>query len=157
MTRRSVIIGFVAILTLSSSSRADDPKKESQFDADKSAFLRARKAQAVKTWSAALLILKRIDLDKVEDTEVIEYVDFEQRCATLADKLGVSMESDPESTKSVISKAQLEKIVSSIIHAIQEKGIAEAVNLLAEARKVQKQIPRYYELDEILFERYGKG
>src|SRR4051812_42630765 len=63
------------------------PSDDKQAEIDKRAFERARKAAMVKTWDAAIAILERIDIDRVDDEEVIEYVDFSLRCAKVADEL----------------------------------------------------------------------
>ncbi len=105
-----------------------------QTDIDKRAFERARKAALVKTWDAAIAILEKIDIDKVDDEEVIEYVDFSLRCATVADELGIDRESDPESPTNVIEKIDWAKIVATLGQKIIDEGPGKVAKLLADAQ-----------------------
>jgi hypothetical protein len=135
--------------------------KETQFDIDKRAFLRAHKAAEAQTWSAALQVLKSIDLSKVEDVDVITYVDFSVRCATVADALGVSRTANPNSTVDVATTIDIpttiRNLMKSIIDAVKTKGLPETADLVVEAFKIQKQIDMYADLDSRLSNKYGTG
>jgi len=69
---RMILVATLLFHGLSTALLADDI----QADTDKRAFDRARKASSVKTWDAAIAILEKIDIDKIDDGEVIEYVNF---------------------------------------------------------------------------------
>jgi hypothetical protein len=137
------------------SSIAEDTTKPSQTEIDKNAFLRARKAASAETWTAALLVLKKIDVDKVEDVDVITYIDFSTRCAALAEELGVDRWSDPNSTKATLAEADFAKLFASMWDIIKKKGITNAARVVVEARRVQKQVPMYQKLDSQLVQKYG--
>jgi len=124
----------------------------SQHDIDKKAFLRAARAIDAQTWSAAITMLKGIDLDKVEDPDVVTYVDMEMRCATLADALGIPRNADPDHPEKTVDWTQL---TATMIATIKDKGIADAVKMLADAKKIHDEIPLYNKLDQDLSEKYG--
>jgi hypothetical protein len=151
---RNLICLCVALVLASAGLvRGDDPK---QAEVDRRAFERARKAATVKTWDAAIAILGRIDIDKIDDEEVIEYVDFSLRCAKTADALGIDRKSDPDSPTDVIAKVEWGKVIATLVQKVIDEGPGKVAGLLADARKIQKQIPRYLELDRSLSKRYGK-
>lgn len=127
----------------------DDTK---QVDIDKRAFLRARKAADAKTWDAAIAILDKIDLDKVEDVDVIEYVDFSTRCAKLANELGIARESDPNKPTDVVFNAQVTQVLATVGQKLLKREIP--LKLVSDAVKIKKQIPRYQELDQKLAKKY---
>jgi hypothetical protein len=109
----------------------------------------------VESWDAAIVILERIDLDEVDDVEVIEYVDFSLRCAKTAEALGIDRKSNPNSPTDVIVKVDWIKVIATLVEKVADEGPGKVAKLLAEARKTQKQIPRYEELDTKLARRYG--
>lgn len=150
---RHLIIIPVAVLLFAGGSAWSDDKK--QFETDKHAFERACKAQRVETWDAAIAILQRIDLDKVDDEMVIEYVDFSLTCAKTADALGIDRKSNPDSPTDVVSKIDWAKLVATLVEKAANEGPGKVASLLADARKIQKQIPRFLELDEMLGKKYG--
>jgi hypothetical protein len=151
--RLPILAAVFFSLGLNAASFADDKQSE----IDKRAFLRARKAAMVKTWDVAIAILEKIDIDKIEDDDVIEYVDFSLRCAKVADQLGIERRSDPKSPTDVIAKIDWGKIVATLIEKVVDEGPGKVAKLLADARKVQKQVPHYLELDKKLLKRYSKG
>jgi uncharacterized protein (DUF885 family) len=151
--RVPLCICVALMLALSGTTRGDDKR---QADTDKRAFERAQKAANVKTWDAAIAILGKIDIDKLDDEEVIEYVDFSLRCAKIADALGIDRKSNPDSPTDVIAKIDWAKVIATLVQKVVDEGPGKVAELLADARKIQKQIPRYLELDEKLSERYGK-
>ena len=89
-------------------------ERPTRVDFDKQAYMTARKAASVKTWDAAIAILERIDIDKIDDHDVIEYVDFSLRCAKVADETGVDRASDPQSPSDVIGKIDWGQIVATL-------------------------------------------
>jgi len=125
-------------------------------DADAVAFHAARKATTAKNWDTAKILLQRIDIDKVKDVDVLEYVDFSKRCVDVAEKLGLDRGSDPLSPSDIFSKADHAQAVLKIIELIIDGDFKDAVALLRDARKIQTQIEGYFELDEKLVEKYGK-
>ena len=127
-----------------------------QKDIDKKAFLRARKAASAQTWTAALQVLKSIDVDKIDDVDVITYVDFSTRCAALAEELGVARESDPNNTEAVLVEMDFAKFFASVWDITKKKGLTDAARVVVEARRVQKQVPMYLKLDEDLVKKYGE-
>ena len=100
-------------------------------------------------------MLKGIDVDKVEDPNVVTYVDFCLRCATVAEELGVSIDSNPDSTTSVVSKLDVAKLASSMFALIQDKGLGDAARLVVEAKRIRDQVPLFEKLDGQLAEKYG--
>jgi hypothetical protein len=128
------------------------PIPPAQFDIDKKAFLRARHAVDARTWSAALLMLKQIDANRLDDPDVITYVDMTQRCASVADELGIDRASDPNSGKDVISKLDWITLATTLI----DKGVGGAARLLAAAKRIHDEIPLYLELDANLVKKYGE-
>lgn len=151
--RNPICLCVALVLASAGLVRGDEPK---QSEVDKRAFDRALKAATVKTWDAAIAILERIDIDKIDDEEVIEYVDFSLRCAKTADALGIDRKSDLDSPTNVIAKVDWEKVIATLVQKVIDEGPGKVVGLLADARKIQKQIPRYLELDSSLSKRYGK-
>jgi len=149
---RSIIFAPMLLAQfLSAAARADDK----QTEIDKHAYKRAQKAGSVKTWDAAIAILEKIDIDKVDDEEVIEYVAFSLKCAKTADELGIDRASNPASPSDVIGKIDWGTIVSTLAQKVLDGEPGKVVRLLNDARKTQKQIPHYLELDEKLTEKYG--
>ena len=154
MRLRSAVMAMAMAVTLGT-SLAEDSAKMSQEDVDKKAFLRARKAATAETWTASLLVLKSIDVDKLDDVDVITYVDFSTRCAALAEELGVDRWSDPNNTKATLAEADFAKLFASMWDIIKKRGITEGARVVVEARRVQKQVPMYQKLDAKLVSKYG--
>lgn len=123
-----------------------------QSEADRRAFVRARKAATTQSWDAAIAILKGINIDKLEDVEVIEYVVFSRLCAKTAEALGVDRKSNPDSPTDVVTQLDWEKLVAKLVEQ-SLKNPTKVAGLLSDARKVQKGIPRYQELDRTLAKR----
>lgn len=126
-----------------------------QKQVDKAAFLRAQKAATAPTWTAALLVLKSIDVDKIDDVEVVAYVDFSTRCAQLAEDLGIDRQSDPNNTKKTLAEMDLPKFASTLWEIIQNRGLTQGARVAVEARRIQKQVPMYIELDQKLTTRFS--
>jgi hypothetical protein len=145
---------LVLLLAMVAAIPAAHGAEPSQREIDKKAFLRAQKAATTETWTAALAVLKGIDVDKIEDVEVITYVDFSTRCVGLAEELGIDPKSDPENTKKTLAEMDLPKFFSSMFDIIKTKGISKAAKVAVEALRIQKQIPMYLKLDSTLSERY---
>jgi len=148
--RMPVCVSVALVLALGGAVQGDDK----QFETDKRAFERARKAATAETWDAAIAILERIDIDKIDDTQVIEYVDFSLRCAKTADALGIDRKSNPDSPTDVIAKVDWAKVIATLVQKVIDEGPGKVANLLADARKIQKQVPRYLELDKKLSKKY---
>jgi hypothetical protein len=151
MMRSAFCVSVALILIQGGAVRGDDK----QFQRDKHAFERARKAATAETWDAAILILEKIDIDRIDDTEVIEYVDFSLRCAKTADALGIDRKSNPNSPTDVIEKIDWAKVITTLVQRVIDEGPGKVAGLLADARKIQKQIPRYLELDQKLSKKYA--
>ncbi len=132
-------------------------REPTQAEIDKQAFLTARKAAEARTWGAANQILKKIDQHKIEDLDVITYVDFSVRCVDLAMRLGIDRNADPNSTGSVMSSLNLTKFASSLIELARKDGLGKAAGVVADAHQIQKEIPVYTELDSKLAAKYGTG
>jgi hypothetical protein len=109
----------------------------------------------VGTWDAAIAILERIDVDQIDDEKIIEYVDFSLRCAKTADALGVERNSNPSSPTDVIAKIDWAQLIATLTEKLVQEGPGRIAKLLADALKIQKQIPRYLDLDRELAARYG--
>jgi hypothetical protein len=56
----------------------------------------------------------------------------------------------------VIGRIDWGQIVATLAQKVIDGKTGNAVKLLAEARKIQKQIPRYLELDDNLSKKYGR-
>jgi serine/threonine protein kinase len=143
----------VAVMLLRSKTvivvRPPSPKRVNpQFDLDQRAFHKAREAASAASWDAALAILEPVDIGKVEDKEVIEYVDFSKRCANTAKALGIPRPSNTDSWIEIIQNVDWGKVIVTLI-------VEGKLDLLNEAREIQKQIPRYLELDSTLVKKYG--
>lgn len=126
-----------------------------QWENNKAAFLKARSAATAETWTAALLSLKSIDLAKVDDLEVIAYIDFSIRCASLADEFGVDRKSDPFNTKKTLIETDKFRVISKVFSFFKLKGFSAAIRDIGDLRRIQKQVPWYQELDEKLTQKYG--
>ncbi|MBI5692018.1 MAG: hypothetical protein HZC55_18205 [Verrucomicrobia bacterium] len=125
-----------------------------QREVDRRAFERAQKAATAETWTAALAVLQAIDVNKIEDVDVITYVDFSTRCANLAEELGVSRNSDPSNAGKILAEMDLPKFFSTLWSVIERKGLSGAAKLAVESRRLWKQISMYQELDAKLTRRY---
>jgi hypothetical protein len=150
--RLPLCVSVALVLALGGAVRGDDK----QYATDKRAFERARKASTAETWDAALAVLERIDIDKIEDIQVIEYVDFSLRCVKTADALGIDRKSNPSSPTDVIAKVDWTKVVAMLVQKVVDEGPGKVASLLADAQKIHKQIPRYLQLDEKLLKKYDK-
>lgn len=144
-------LAIAAIMAVSAPGAAND---STQREIDKKAFLRAQKAAAAETWTASLAVLKSIDVDKIEDVDVITYVDFSTRCAALAEELGVDRQSDPSDTKKTFAEMDFAKFFASMWDIVKKRGITEAARVVVEARRIQKQVPMYLKLDQKLSKRF---
>jgi len=122
---------------------------------DRQAFEISRKASVVKTWDDAIALLETIKIEQIDDTETISYVVFSKKCASVASQLGVSRESDPNSTSDVASKVDWAQLGVALLEAIQQKGLVATAQLALDAKKIQDRIPWYLITDEKLAEKYG--
>ena len=121
---------------------------------DKRSFHRARLAATAETWEAAAAVLDKIDEDKLDDIDVIEYVTFSKLCVKTADALGVDRKSDPESPTSVVTNVEWSQLLITLAQKAVDSPVKFA-DLLRDARKVHKGLKRYEELDAKLVKRYG--
>jgi hypothetical protein len=137
-----------------SATEQGPPKPPTQWDIDRDAFLTARQAASLRTWSAANLMLERIDVAKIKDGDVLTYVDFSKRCAKLCDNLGIDRNSDPMSPVDVMTKANSLKALAKMVEVASDRGPGAAATLLAEAIQIQKELPVYLSLDEQLAKKY---
>jgi len=156
------VLIFVAGCTPATQPAAQAPQpavveapKPSQFDPDKDAFLTARKATDAKTWSSANLLLKRIDVDKIQDVDVLAYVDFAKRCAQLASDLGIDIRANPDSSTSVLESLNAGTFIAKLWKTIDEKGLQGAAEIVGRANQIRKELPTFLELDQTLSRKYG--
>ena len=147
-----LVCGSLSLVAAVASSVAGESMALAQNSSadDKSAFLTARRATEANTWKAALMRLKRIDTTKIEDDDVLWYVDYCIRCATLADTLGVDRNSDPNNPS-----IDWEKFVTAIVSKATNSSLLDAAKLLLAARDVQKDVDKFIKLDKALTEKYG--
>ncbi len=122
---------------------------------DRQAFLIARKAAVVKTWDDAIALLDTIKIEQLNDEETLSYIVFSKKCASVASQLGVSRESDPNSTSDVASKVDWAQLGVALLKAVQKKGIGDTFQLALDAKKIQDRIPWYLTTDEKLAKKYG--
>ena len=147
------VLAFAIQLSVSSHGQQTE---SNQKEINKKAFFRAQSAAKAQTWTAALKLLKSIDVDTIDDADVVTYVDFSTRCAQLAEDLGIDRKSDPSQTKATLSQMDFAKPVSTMCAVIKEKGLKDSAKIAVEARRVQKQVPMYLELDNTLNNRYPR-
>lgn len=153
VTTLALVLTSAMLACLSSQAQSTE---SNQREIDKKAFFRAQNAAKAETWTAALQVLKSIDVNNIEDVDVITYVDFSTRCVQLAEDLGIDPKSDPSETKKTLAEMDLAKLTSTMWDIIKSKGITEAAKIAVEARRVQKQVPMYLKLDKKLTERYPR-
>jgi hypothetical protein len=120
---------------------------------NKLAFDRARLASTAANWPAATAALESIEIAKVDDIEVIEYVGFSKLCAKTADALGVDRKCNPDSPTDVVANVDWLKVIATV--ADNAKNPAAVAQLISDAHTVRKGIPRYQELDAQLVRKYG--
>jgi hypothetical protein len=130
---------------------ASPPSQPTQFDINKHAFKRARLAATVESWDAAIDILDKIDTEKVDDADVLDYVALSRLCSTTAKALGVDRKSNPDSPTDVIAKIDWAGLVATLV-----KDPGKFISLVADAKKVRDSIPRYEELDAKLAQKYAE-
>jgi hypothetical protein len=130
------------------------PAPKTQFEIDKEAFHVARKAAAVDTWDAATALLDEINLTKLDDKDVIEYVVFSKLCVRTAQALGVDRKSNPTSPTDVIKNIEWVALIATLsVKALEDR--AGAGKLLVDANKVYKGIDDYQKRDARLATKYG--
>ncbi len=150
-----IAIGMVTAVLLAGLVFMALARRPVQADADRQAFLAARRAASARTWSAANRILKAIELDKVKDPDVVAYVNFSNRCARLAEDLRVDRDADPNSAELVMSSLNIMKLVSAIQNA-RDKGSGQVLQVIADAWQIKKELPIYFELDSKLAAKFGE-
>lgn len=148
---RLPIVATLLLILAGSSSWADEGK---DANVDKRAFERARKAATAESWDAAIAIMDTINIDKLDDVDVIEYVVFSKLCARTADSLGINRKSNPDSPTDVVTKIDWPQLIANLAGQSLKDPIKVA-GILSDARKVQKGIPQYQRLDAKLANRYG--
>jgi hypothetical protein len=117
---------------------------------DKKAFVRARNSAQTGTWTAAIEMLKSIDLAKVDDPDVVTHVDFSRKCAATADKLGISMKSNPSSIVDVVKGIDFVKLAAKL----WKEGIINSAEIISQAKEVFEGMDMYERLDDKLCRRY---
>lgn len=122
------------------------------------AFRKARNGAAAAmayNWSTANAILDSIDVGQIDDTDTIAYVDYCKRCARVAQDIGVSNKSNPNSIADTAANLDLAQLAATAWTTVESKGWSGAVQLAADAKRVRDEIPMWQKLDAILTSRYG--
>lgn len=140
-------------------SKEPDTVEESNDDYNAIAFRKARRGATAAmeyNWSTANTILDTIDVEKIDDTDTLAYVDYCKRCARVAQDIGVSTKSDPDSIADTAAKLDLAQLAATAWNTVESKGWSGAAQLAADAKRVRDEIPMWERLDAKLYAKYGE-
>jgi hypothetical protein len=121
------------------------------------AFRKARQgaSAAMKyNWSTANTILDTIDIGRIDDTDTLAYVDYCKRCARVAQDIGVSTKSDPDSIADTAANLDFAQLAATAWNTVESKGWSGAAQLAADAKRIRDEIPMWKKLDAKLSARY---
>ncbi len=121
------------------------------------AFRRARQAAIAAmryNWSTANTILETIDVDRITDIETVAYVDYSKRCARVAQDIGVSTKSNPNSVANTVANLDWTQFIATVWTTIENKGLPGTAQLVVDAKRVRDEIPMWKKLDAKLTARY---
>jgi len=122
------------------------------------AFRKARQGASAAmeyNWSTANTILDAIDIGRIDDTDTLAYVDYCKRCARVAQDIGVSTKSNPDSIVDTAANLDLAQLAATAWNTVERKGWAGAAQLAADAKRVRDEVPMWKKLNTELSARYG--
>jgi len=123
-------------------------------DYDKEAYKIAEKASRQKSWDSALALLTEIQISKIDNSDVIEYVVFSKKLVNTAKALGVDIKSDPSDATDVGAKLDWTQLTVTMINCVKTKGLVDTAQLFKDAWDIRNGIDGYYKLDAQLAAKY---
>lgn len=151
----STMLACVILAGCDTSSNSTNPPAENY---NAIAFRKARQGATAAmqyNWSTANTILDTIDIGRIDDSDTLAYVDYCKRCARVAQDIGVSTKSNPDSISDTAANLDFTQLAATAWSVVESKGWSGAVQLAADAKRVRDEIPMWEELDAKLSARYG--
>ena len=116
---------------------------------------RAASAAFEYNWTTATRILSRIDSSRVTDTDVDFYIDYCTRTASVAERLGVDIRSNPDSIYDTVENLDFAALGATIASVCEREGVTGGAKLAADAKKVSDDMDTWQKVNRKLIGRYG--